>query len=443
VDEALWEAHARQWQKQAVRWVESGPQWRCYAVYVDATTDPYRTSRYALSGKVSRVGRVMPCLSRAAVTSGPGVPLVMQTRAGTVSLKKELIGLLRQVEGWVGEGELGRLTIIDAEMATVGLLRSLHQELDRGFITVLKGAALRGAERRDEEPWQPYRQRDEVRESEVVLRGPGAPEGGFAMRGVEMRRTSGRHPHSTLFLCNWDREEISTVEVPDAYLSRWPIREQCFRNGRHGGGPERSHGYGGQLVTHLALPTKVEQARRKPDRAQARQAQARRRHESLATAEPGGRRPSAEQSALRQAARAELRRADQAVAKCTRKLAESEQMPREIYARDPTRDNVMTCLKLNVLLLLQFVLKEYFGDLGMEWRSFIEQFVLLPVTVRTSRRRVVYQIQANSRQPQRMAQLRSACAEVNRRQLHRAERLLRFEVVDPPPAGAFPVIGAS
>lgn len=117
--------------------------------------------------------------------------------------------------------------------------------------------------------------------------------------------------------------------------------------------------------------------------------------------------------------------------KANNKLVDQCQIPQEIYAWDPGRDSVMTCLKINVLLLLDFVLKEYFGDLRMEWRTFIEQYLLLPVTVRTIRQRVLYQIHSNDRQPQRRALLREACNAINRRRVHRGKRLLKFEVIDP------------
>jgi hypothetical protein len=102
VGDALWEAHACQWVEHARRWAADGPSWlRTHArrwaadgpswlrtaVYVDASLDPYWTRHFALSGKVSRVGRVMPALDRVALTSGPGVALVVETHAGTVSLK--------------------------------------------------------------------------------------------------------------------------------------------------------------------------------------------------------------------------------------------------------------------------------------------------------------------------------------------------------------------
>ena len=86
-----------------------------------------------------------------------------------------------------------------------------------------------------------------------------------------------------------------------------------------------------------------------------------------------------------------------------------------------------------VMLLVEWVLREYFGGLRMQLRTFIEQFMLTPVTVRTTRHRIRYQIQANPRNLERTEQLRGACAEVSRRRLRRDGRLLILEVVDPPP----------
>ncbi|MBU0677281.1 MAG: hypothetical protein KJ626_04120 [Verrucomicrobia bacterium] len=72
----------------------------------------------------------------------------------------------------------------------------------------------------------------------------------------------------------------------------------------------------------------------------------------------------------------------------------------------------------------------------MRRRTFIEQYLMLAVTVRTSYNRVLYQIHANERQPQRMAQLRAACDAINKRCIHRDKRLLKFEVIEPAPGGS-------
>jgi hypothetical protein len=435
VGDALWEAHARQWLEHARRWSADGPAWLRIAVYVDASLDPYWTRHFALSGKVSRVGRVMPALDRVAVTSGPGVALVVETHAGTVSLTKHLVPLLRKLEGWVGEGELGGLTIIDAEMAKVKTLWTLDHELERGFVTVLKGQALESAERRDVGSWQPFRERDELRELRVVLRGEGAPEGGFEMRGVEMRRPESRREHATLFLCNWEAERISTTDVARAYLSRWPNQEQRFRNARNGGGLERSHGYGGEMITHVAFRKKVDEASRKLDNAKDRLLDVTRIRDVVAADLDRQPSPTANQKAALKTAEKDVRQAEMAVVRANNKLVDQCKMPREMYARDPGRDTVMTCLKLNALLLLEYVLKEYFGNLRMEWRTFIEQFMFLAVTVRTSRRRVLYQIHVDDRQSERTKYLQAACDEINRRRIHRDKRLLKFELIDPAPPG--------
>ena len=85
-----------------------------------------------------------------------------------------------------------------------------------------------------------------------------------------------------------------------------------------------------------------------------------------------------------------------------------------------------------MLLLLEYVLKEYFGGLAAEWRTYIEELVALPVTVRTTKTTRLIQIHANPRQPERMKQLHAAMAEVNRRALQSGKHKLRFELVDTP-----------
>lgn len=442
VNEALWQTYARQWCEQSRKWSSGGPWWLQSVVYVDKTEDPHWTRHYALSGKVSRVGRVMPCLGRVMVTSGPGVPLMVETHAGTVSLKTHLVPTLSKLDEWLGEGELGRLTVIDAEMATAGLLWTLDRELERLFVTVLKGGALSGAEQEGHGPWQPYRQRDELRELHLTLRGEGAPEEGVRLRAVEMRRPNSQWPHTTMFVTNGQEEELTTAEVATVYLSRWPHQEQVFRNARNGGGLERSHGFGGQVITNVAFRTKVDKASNRLDRAKDHLLDMEEVRDEVAAA-VRGREATKEERRKLKTVEAEVRKAEQMVVKANNALVNQCRMPREIYARDPGRDNVMSCLKLWGLMLVEFVLKEYFGGLRMEWRTFIDQYLYLAVTVRTSHNRILHQIHANVRQPQRMAELRAACEEINRRRIHRNKRLLKFEVIDPRPGGLFPVIGES
>lgn len=100
---------------------------------------------------------------------------------------------------------------------------------------------------------------------------PGATEPRvlLALRGVEMVREGSRNPTSTLFVTDATVEELPTEQVATAYLSRWPHQERRFRDARNGLGLDRSHGYGGHDVTHVALSTAQEKAAARVVRAEA------------------------------------------------------------------------------------------------------------------------------------------------------------------------------
>lgn len=248
-----------------------------------------------------------------------------------------------------------------------------------------------------------------------------------------MRRADSRHPHTTLFVTNLHEDDVSAGQVADHYLARWPRQEQIFRKARNGGGLNRSHGYGGGYVANVALVSKLEKigrsvqhAQTKHERAQVTRtelakalvsapADVRRRGMALADKEVGA---TAAVLSLRQEQRARL-----------------QTLPTQIYERDTGRDSLMTCIKLTVMALLEFVLKEYFGGAAMEWRTFIEQLVTLPVTMRSSKERCVYLLHDNPRHPDLMASLAVAVAEINRRKLRRGKQLLVFEILRMPARG--------
>lgn len=434
VGEAMWGDHAGRWVKQSQQWSEGGPGWLQYVAYIDASVDPHWTSKFAKAGKVSRINRVMPCTSRVAVHSGPGVGLVVESHPGTVSLKKTLVGLLERLDGIVGEGNVGRISIVDAEMATTELLSTMFLEYKRGFITVLKGPLARSVDLRvneDNGDWQPYRVRDQVREVELLLTGKKVPTDTetLYLRGVEMRRKDSRHDKSTVFITNMNEESLTATEVADAYLSRWPHQEGQFRNGRNGAGLDRTHGYGGEYVTNVALETKVEKAQRSVAWAKAELTKAEAKRAEVAAAIESEPEASASLQTALPALHRDVAKAANYVAKAEHEVVKQSTMPREIWVRDTTKDGITTCLKLHLLTLIEYVLQEYFGGTKMEVRTFIEQFVNLPVTVRTTPTAVRYQIHANPRQPRRMTQLRAACDIINARGLARGERQLTFEVL--------------
>jgi len=436
VGDAMWGAHARKWNQLSKLWSDDDKPWLQMATYVDTTTDPNWTRKFALASKVSRVGRVMPCLSRVYVHIGPGVPLAVDTFVGTVSLKKQLVPTLQRLEKVVGEGELGRLTIVDAESATFETLSALASMKDRLFVTVWKGPGVNRAAFTPEPRWLKYRKRDKVREGVVVLRrkSDSGEMRELKLRAVEMKRTPSRHPHTTIFLTNDYAKELSTRQIADAYLSRWPHQEGRFRNGRNGMGTERAHGYGGENVQHVALDTALEQSQRRQEAAATRAEAARNTVSQLAAAKPASRGTphQANVSEALKAARKEVTAAERALDKASKAHQKNLSTSRTIYKRDTTRDNIATVPVMAVIMLIEFVLREYFNGLQMEFRTFIEHFTNAPTTMTVTRSRILYQIEVNPRNPKRSDQLRRACAEVTRRKLCRDGRLLVFEAIDPP-----------
>jgi len=388
--------------------------------------------KFALSGKVSRGGRVMPCLTRVVIR--PGVPLLVETHAGTASLKKRLLPVLAELDEAIGpDADVGRLTVIDSEVGVAGLLWAMHEQTQTLFITIIKGAVLKGATFSDEGEWQPFRERDEVRDVAIWLNGKGAPADGITIRGVQMRRPDGRNPKMTVFVTNVPADELSPAEIPSLYLERWPCQEAQFANGRNGGGLNRSFGYGGELVTHVALEGKVERAQRSVAYAEKRSTLAVTQHEALV--ETVKDQPTKVLKTAVKQAESLVKERHKQVQRRVAQLAQLQTHPKQIYQRDTARDSVMTCLKVTVLSLVEFVMQEYFGGSRMQWRTFIEQFVALPVTIRTSKYRRVFEVQANVRQLPRMAQLQAAFIEVNCRKLKQGDKLLVFELVGMPEVG--------
>ena len=427
----MWDAHAKVWHRMTQRWAAPGTGWQQAVVYIDGTADPYWTQSFARSGKVSRVGRVMPCVSRICLNSGAGIPLLVETHAGAVSLRARVLPLLAQLDRAVGaEAQANRLTVIDSEGGTAAMLLAMHTETEMVFITVLKGQVLAGTAISGEGPWQKYRNHDELRQCTALVKGEGVPAEGVEIRAVQMRRLPATPTASeesvTTYATNGCSERLTTQQVADEYLKRWPKQEHTFRKLRNGGGLNRSHGYGGGYVNHLALVPKLEKARRSSELAAKRLTTATKVQGEVARRAKLKKKPS---MALQSQAKRQVRSLEKQVDQKQKATEKLEKMPSEIYERDFGRDQIATCLKLMVMALLETVLKEYFGGLGMELPTFIEQFVALPVTMRCTSGQCVYEIEANPRQPEHMARLRRAVAEMNRRKLKQGKQLLRFVVI--------------
>jgi len=427
VEDSLWAAHASTASRVVSRWATAAgcPPWLSLILYVDATQEPHWTDKYAKSGKISRTGRIAPCLTRIAVNAGPGQPMMVETFAGSASLKTELPRVLERADDIIGKGELGRLLVMDAEMAAVGLLSTLKADPQRDFVTVLKGVAVP----KNFVPttdWQTYRDRDKIREGTLILHGDGAPDDGLHLRVVEMRR-EGRHSQSTYFGTSCSPDTMTTPEVPDAYLSRWPNQEALFRNARNGLGLGTTHGYSGEWIANVALDTKRAKAERGVLRATSREVEARQRYQ--ATQKPNA---ATSVKQFSKSAKKELVAATRSVHEAEEALAKIESTPRLIYERDTARENVVTALRMHLFFLIEYVLREFFGGLGIELRTFIEHFVNMPVTVVTTDTTITYQIEANPRHHDRNRQMNEACNEATRRKITRGGRVISFEMVAPP-----------
>ena len=65
-----------------------------------------------------------------------------------------------------------------------------------------------------------------------------------------------------MFVTNAATDDLSTEQIVELYLDRWPKQEPFFRDARNGGGLNRSHGYGGAFVRNVAVEERRASAER-------------------------------------------------------------------------------------------------------------------------------------------------------------------------------------
>jgi hypothetical protein len=480
-DTALWSSHETQWLPKAQQWSGETPVWMSMVRYVDITGEPHWTDKFAQSGKVSRSGRVMPCLQRVTVTAGPGVVVWMRTFTGGQSLRKQFLEWMKTspttsdaeflqpaadeapVATLPAETEqppvkkIGRprkhplpgppcplpskipsvenpqgftVTVMDAEAGQAGFLWQLGQLPNHCIVTVLKGHILKGATTVETGPWMPYRERDRVREVSLIVNGKGAPSGGVQVRAVEMERADTRHPHRITYVTDAAPDFLTTVDVPDVHLSRWRNQEHVFRMARQGTGLEHSHGFTGEHVPYENLDSKRNDALRSMERASKERDVAQQHAKLLMEAQEkatGTTRKTADRS-LNEANRT-LKEAETRCQAAEQEVQRLATMPEQIFQRDTTRENIITALTMTVLGLVMWVLREYFGDRTMELSTFREYFLHLPIEMRTTWFTVTYQLDASDLPTAKTKQLQLACEEVTRRGIRRYGRRLKFVAV--------------
>ena len=477
VAQTLWEIHARTWLDKTRSW---GDKRSTSLLYIDGTTKPVWTQLFSHCGKVSSVGRVMPSLETVAIHSGYGVPLMMMTSSGRAPLVKVVPKMLEELDRVLGDASVGRIVVMDAEANSVPFLKELEtSDPSRAWVTRLKPSMLASKPIFNRNNYRAYRNGDRVRSGEVDLNNPGKRP--FRVRVVEVER---RSKGTVTYLAASTRlmeSEWGPVALADAYFERWPQQEANFRAVCQAVGMKDVHGYGKQLVDNISVITKLDHLACRIGKLQAstthleetisasapplalRERELRglkRRHDTVsrrldATLEKG---PHAaakahpliieqrELSDRKDALGLKVASLSKAVEKKesmlasthTRLLAAKQeeqglQSRRKIFQHDVELDSLFNLLKVGLVLVVNFVLKEYFGDARMDAVTFLERVATLPARLRILPHQEILTFEYNRRDPEVMALLTAQCDAINARRLTTRHGRILTIAVDPPP----------
>lgn len=479
VASTLWEVHGRLWLAQTRAW---GEERRAVVAYVDGTTKPIWTRLFSQSTKVSCVGRTMPGLEQVAVHSGYGVPLWMVTHSGRAPLVTVVPGMLDRLEQMWGSSSVGRIVVIDAEGNSVPFLKGLEQgEPSRAWATRLRPDWVKGKRIFNRTNYQAYRDGDRVRVGVADFNDPEVKDGTFRMRVVEVeRRTTGEVTYlgaSTKL----DEREWKAAELADLYFDRWPAQELNFRAVNQATGLKQVHGYGKQLVDNVSVVTELDELdgkiRGAEQRLERQQGQAEactvrlrqeekllaRRQRRQATVARHvearlvpGRSVTQKTSALLEEQHnlaIEVAERTEEVAKRTQRLDETNgrlgrtekklatyrerqqvlESRRKVFAHDVELDSLFSLLKVGLVLLVTYVLKELLDDAWMDVSTFLDRVATLPARLRTTPELEILTFEYNRRDPEVMGLLASCADAINARALPmRSGRRLRV-AVDPAP----------
>ncbi|MBU0611786.1 MAG: hypothetical protein KKI08_28175 [Armatimonadetes bacterium] len=474
-DQPLLEAVGRRWHEVAQsRWQEPGAM---AALYIDNHAKEVWSSLFTLSGKVSHLNRVMPCIMTTYAHTGAGTPLVLSVQSGSAPLAPRLVDLVQRAEN-VLESDVRRAVVIDAEGCTFDLLESFAKA-KRVLITPLKPSRIpeleltytRGSY------YRPYREHDELRIAQATL--VHKSSGRSLDVGALLVRRAHRNA-DTVLLTTGLALGMEGRDLADLYYSRWPVQENAFKEAGVLG-LSQHRGNCGRIVANVAVVTELErlESRSKRDaqtlraltaeadalaqqaderarqhkRAESALTTRRRRFDDLiAQGKTGGKTFARvaldhQQALVHAEACADAATKARAVLdKNVTRRAAIETRNQNVTARkqrlephrairqlDVAQDGILTATKLTAAMLLSFVVREYLPSMPMTPQTFLQR--VLPLRGRKELRIadelvVIYE---NPRDPLVNDALRDACARINNRQLRRDGRRLRF-AVEPPPA---------
>lgn len=470
----LLEAVGQHWHEVAqARWGEPGAM---AALYIDNHAKEVWSSLFTLSGKVSHLNRVMPCITATYAHTGAGTPLVLSVQSGAAPLAPRLVKLVEQAEELVG-GDVERAVVIDAEGSTFDLLETFTQR-QRVLITPLRPSRAPELELSYSRGsyFRPYRDNDELRVGRCTLTQKSTG------RSLELGALLVHRAHREadfVLLTNGLELGLEGRELADLYFRRWPVQENAFKEGGVLGLDEH-RGNCGRMVANVAVVSQLERlaarARRTGDELEALREQSaalvtaattgtkeeqragaaldtrRRRLDALVACGKTSGKGFADAAVDHQQA---LVRAEQAsaAAEAARNASEHNQAKtteleeqlavltarqqhlepqRTIRQLDVAQDMILTASKLTAAQLISFALREYLVMLPMTAATFVSR--VFPLRGRkevtpTDERIIFYE---NPRDPEVTGALQDACRRLNQRSLQRDGRRLHYEVEPQP-----------
>ncbi len=477
VASTLWEVHARFWLSESSKW---GDKRRATVLYADGTTKPVWTQMFSHSTKVSGVGRTMPGLDVVAFHSGYGVPLWMLTHSGRAPLVNVLPDAINKFDEICNPYSVGRIVVIDAEANSIPYLKGLEQgDPSRAWVTRLRENWIKNKRIFNRTNYRAYRNGDKVR---MGLADFNDPEGGtFRMRVIEIkRRSSDKITYLGASTILNDREWKSS-DIADLYFDRWPMQEANFRAVSQATEFKKVYGYGKQLVDNISVITKLDELSRKTNNAEERlicqqdnmeicdkkvreekknlNLKIRRQETVKRHIENRVEHDKSVTKSLQKLVKEEHNLIDdieqkknhlskyqenynEARTKCDNtqarldKYQEKEkklESRRKIFAHDVELDSLFSLLKVGLVLMITYVLREYLGNACMDALTFLDRLATLPARLLVTPNLEIVTFEYNRRDPDVMALLEKFCESINSRGLRtRSNRKLRIQV-DPAP----------
>jgi len=480
VSATLWEVHARFALDQSRQW---GDGRRDAVIFVDGTTKPVWTRLFSQATHVSMVGRTMPGLEVVAFHSGYGTPMWMLTHSGRAPLVSVVPDAVERLDAICGSSSVSRIVVIDAEGNSIPFLKGLEQGITpRAWVTRLREDWVADKRIFNRCNYRPYRNGDSVRMGIADFNDPETKDGKFRMRVVEVKRRGSGKTTALGASMLLDVHDWKPADIADLYFDRWPNQEADFRAVNQAAGFKEVHGYGKQLVDNIGVVTQLDELTRKKAAALERFARQEtklkdlekkaheekkqlgrrvRRQETVnrqleskldvgKTVTPLVQRLADEQRRLgaeiaksNEKITSDQTRCDKAKAQVDRtrnridgyeKKEEKLESRRKIFAHDVELDSLFNLLKVGLVFLISYVLREFLGNARMDASTFLDRLATLPARQRITPNFEIVTFAWNQRDPEIMALLEQFSQTINERGLRmRSGRKLKIQVDPAPP----------